>query len=207
MTDRRSGATQLALAFAAVLAVIGALALVFTAAFPYFYAESGSASYARAHRGEAIGELALAVGLVFVAWQCMRRSLSPRTWTIIGACVLGLIAFEILRDYWKTPEHARPIGDRWYVTKTSEPREIDTVYYSLYYKRGLRYQPVQDLAAEYRFVPPDCVIYRGLKVSGRPLYAMCGYHSPFQSEDTLLAGPELLARARARPAYGSDRSR
>jgi hypothetical protein len=78
MTDVSSDWKRPGLAVVAVFAVIGALWLLFAAAFPYMYAESGSARYASEHRGEAIGEVVLAAGLVWVAWQCIRRSLSLR---------------------------------------------------------------------------------------------------------------------------------
>lgn len=200
MNDRPIG-IQLALAAAAVLAVGGALALVLLAAFPYFYGESGSARYAAEHRVEAIGQVLLAVALLWVAWLCMRRSLSPQKWATIGIGGVAFFTISILADYWKTPGNARPIGDRWYAVTTRAPGEIDTIHYRVFYKRGLHYQPIEDLAAEYRFVPPDCLIYRGLKVSGRPLYAMCGYRWPAVASDTSIADSDLLALARTRPPF------
>ena len=201
MIDAKRGGRQFLLALVAAIAVLAALWLLVAAAFPYFYGESGSGGYAREHRLEAIGQVLLAAGLLWVAWQCIRRSFSTAIWAAIGVTALALLVASFLSSYWAVPEHARPIGDRWYVTKTSQPGEIDTVYYGVYYKKGLHYRHVEDLASEYRFVPPDCVIYRGLRVSSRPLRAACGHRAPFESPDTLTGDAALLARARTQPSY------
>ena len=70
---------RFALAVAAVMMAIAALWLVFAAALPYFYAESGSSRYARAHLGDEIAQIAGACLLFWIAWYCIRRSLSGRT--------------------------------------------------------------------------------------------------------------------------------
>src|SRR5262249_27350783 len=102
MTNR-VGPTQLALALGAAAAVFGALALVLVAAFPYIYAESGSGRYAREHRAEAIGALVAAAVLLWVAWQCMRRSLPARTWAMIGLGALAVVLLPIAAAYFKRP--------------------------------------------------------------------------------------------------------
>jgi hypothetical protein len=78
------------------------------------------------------------------------------------------------------------------------------VYFGLYYERRGRFERIEDLVGEYRFVPPDCLLYRGLKVVGRPAYAMCGYRSPVETYDTLMEESELLSRARTRPKFRRD---
>ena len=139
--------------------------------------------------------------LLFIAWQCMRRSFLLRTWGIIGALVVAAVCLSSANSYFKTPDNVRPIGDNWYVTKTMAPGEIDTVYYGLYYKHRGHFETIEDLVADYRFVPPDCLMYHGLKVSGRPLYVMCSYRSPIESDDSSLTDSQLLAKARSRPPY------
>ena len=202
MTDREIEVKKVALALVAAVAIGGAMLLLLWAAFPYLYAESGSSRYAREHRVEAIGQVMAAVVLFFIAWQCIRRSFSGRTWGIIGAVTLAAIVVPGLASYWKRPENVRPVGGNWYVTPVPQPGEIDTIYYSVYYKHGAHFQRIADLAGEYRFVPPDCLAYRGLKVSGRPMYAMCGYRAPVESDDTTQTEADLLAVARTNPAYG-----
>jgi len=71
----------------------------------------------------------------------------------------------------------------------------------LYYKHRGHFESIEDLVADYRFVPPDCLMYHGLKVSGRPLYVMCSYRSPIESDDSSLTDSQLLAKARSRPPY------
>lgn len=204
MSDAKNTTKKLALALVAVIAVVAALGLLFWAAFPYFYAESGSSRYASEHRAEAIGEVTAAGVLLFIAWQCMRRSLSGRTWGIIGALALAAACLPGVSAYFKTPENARPIGDNWYVTATKAPSEADTGYYRLFYKRRAHFQPIEDLVGDYRFVPPDCVMYHGLKVVRGPLYVMCGYRAPIESDDSTVTESQLLAKARSRPPYRYD---
>lgn len=203
MTDLRITTKNAALAIVAAAAVAAALYLLLWAAFPYIYAESGSSRYARDHRVEAIGQAVAAIALFFIAWQCIRRSFSGRTWGVIGAVALAAFLFSSLANYWKRPENVRPVGGNWYVRPVPQPREIDTVYYSVFYRHGAHFEPVEDLASEYRFVPPDCLVYRGLKVSGRPMFAMCGYRAPIESYDTTRTEAELLAMAHINPAYGN----
>ena len=190
------------LALVAAGAVLGALVLVFFAAFPYMYAESGSARYAREHRGEAMFQILAAAALAWIAWRCIRASFSTRTWMKVAAILFVTTAFTSLTKYTQRPANARPIGSNFHVVTVPQPGEIDTVFYRLYYKRGPRYQLVQSQVAEYRFVAPDCVTYRGLRVVGRPLHAMCGHRVPIESYDTTTAESELLLRARAQPRYG-----
>ena len=190
------------LAIVAVGAIGGALVLVFFAAFPYMYAESGSARYAREHRGEAMLQLLAAAALCWIAWRCIRASFSTRTWKKVVVVLAVVFSLQGLTKYTRRPSNARPIGGNWQVVRVTQPGEIDTVFYSLYYKWGPRYQPIQSLVADYRFVPPDCVAYRGLKVVGRPRYAMCGHKVPFETWDTTTTESELLARARTQPRFG-----
>ena len=195
---------KLALALGAAAAVGGALLLVFFAAFPYVYGESGSARYAREHRLEAVAELLGAAVLLWIAWYFLQRSFSGRTWLVI----VGAIAFfGILRgiaEYRRVPGGAYPVGGGWYVVAAHERAEIDTVRYGLFYKNRGHYQPVDDLISEYHFVPPDCITFRGLKVSHRPKYAMCGYRSPAGSYDTTVADETLLGKARGQNAFRRD---
>jgi len=196
VSDTPTSPWKIPLALAAVVALAGALLLLFWAAFPYFYAESGSARYASEHRAEAILQVIGAAVLLWIAWLCIRRSLSPRTWLIIVALLLLVGAHSYLRSYTRMPDNIRPAGGHFYVQVESQPREIDTVMYTLYYKRGPHYQRVADLVSEYRFVAPDCVSYRGLTAVRRPMLAMCGYRVPVETYDTTTTEEELLRRAR-----------
>jgi hypothetical protein len=83
--------------------------LLLWAAFPYVYGEAGSARYASEHRVEAIGQVAAAIGLLFVAWQCIRRSFSARTWGIIAAIALAVVLFSRVANYLKKAGE-RPTG-------------------------------------------------------------------------------------------------
>src|SRR4051812_23311562 len=106
---------KIILAFAALGAAIGALVLVLSAAFPYIYAESGSATYAREHRGEAIVQMLGAAMLLWIAWYCIRRSLSTRTWLVIaGLLVAAAIVQRVVEDR-RVPDGVRPAGGNWYV--------------------------------------------------------------------------------------------
>ena len=202
MNDRKATPTKIMLALVAAAAVIGALVLVFLATFTM--GESGAGSYARAHRGESMLQMAGALVLFWIAWRCIRASFSTRTWTKVGLVLVATIASCRVMDYTKRPANVRPVGSKWHVVMTQQPREIDTVYYHLYYKHGLRYQSIADLVSEYRFVPPDCVTYRGLKVVRRPMYAMCGHRVPAETWDTTTAELELIARARKQPTWGGS---
>jgi hypothetical protein len=203
MSDSENNPTRAVLALVAAGAVIGALVLILFAAFPYIYAESGSARYAREHRGEAVLQVLAAASLCWVAWRCIRGSFSTRAWMQVVAILVAISSFSSLTKYTKRPANARPIGSNWQVVAVPNPGEADTIYYRLYYKRGPRYQPVQSLVGEYRFVPPDCVTYRGLKAVGRPMHAMCGHRVPVETWDTTTAESELLRRARTQPPFGS----
>ena len=195
---------KLALALCAAAAAVGALLLAFFAFFPYFYAESGSARYAREHRFEAFVSLVGAAVLLWIAWYFVQRSFSGRTWlAIVGALVfLGILSR--IAEYRRFPTGAAPVGGCWYVVAAHEPAEIDTVRYELFYKTGAHYQSVHELISEYHFVPPDCLTFRGLRVSHRPKYAMCGYRSPAGSYDTTVADETLLGKARGQKAYRRD---
>jgi hypothetical protein len=195
---------KVALALVAVIAVAAALLLVLWAAFPYIYGESGAARYAYEHRGEAIVQLLGAAVLLGVAWYCIRHSLAGRTWLVIGGVVVAVVAADFLMSYVRVPAGAWPVGSNWYVTVTHQPREIDSVYYSLYYKRRGHYQSIASLVSEYSFVAPDCLMFRGLKVSRRPKYAMCGYRLPAGSYDTTRTDAALLSKARTQPAYSDN---
>ena len=201
MTNDPKPTKNVALALAAALAAIGALWLVGVAAFPYFYGESGSARYAREHRVEAFAEVVGAAILLWVSWRCVRASFSMRAWMIIGGFLIAVGVFRSVAAYRRAPAHARLAGGNWYVVTTPQPGGIDTVYYSVYYKHAGHYQSIEDLAAEFHFVAPDCLVYRGLKVSGRPMYAMCGYRSPVAAADTSIDESELLRQARLRPPF------
>ena len=203
MTDRQVNTTKkILLALVAAAAVTGALVLVFLATFTM--GESGAGSYARAHRGESMLQLAGALVLFWVAWRCIKASFSSGTWKKVGVILVATIASCRVMDYTKRPANVRPIGSKWHVVMTRQPSEIDTVYYRLYYKRGLHYQSIDDLVSEYRLVPPDCVTYRGLKVVRRPMSAMCGYRVPFETWDTTTTEADLLAKARTQPRYGGS---
>ena len=197
-------ARKVVFAIAGVVAVIAALGLLFFASFPYWFAESGSARYARTHRGEAIVQTLSAVALLWIAWQCFKRSVGWRG-VLAGIGVLVVMGFVAsLRNSYEVPANIRPIAGDFHAVTTYTPGEIDTVMYDLYYKRGARYERIESMAGEYRFVEPDCLWYRGLKVVDRPIYAMCGYRIPIESHDTLVAESEILGRARAQPAYRDD---
>ena len=194
-------AKKIVLALVAVAAMLGALLLLFYAAFPYLYAESGSARYAREHVFETFAALLGAVVLLGVAWYCIRHSLPGRVWLAIAGLVAVAAILQSAARYRRKPDGSRPIGGNWYVTVTHTPNEIDTVYYGLYYKNGAHYQEIHDLVSGYRFVAPDCLVFRGLIVVGHPVYAMCGFRSPAGSHDTTATEEALLARARAQPKY------
>ena len=142
--------------------------------------------------------------LLWVVFECLRRAYTPR---ILGIIALALVAFFALRSFAagsKRPPNLQPIGGAWHAVKVPTPDEAHTVYFNLYYERRGRFERIDDLVAEYRFVPPDCLLYRGLKVVGRPAYAMCGYRSPVETYDTLTEEGDLLARARTRPKFRRD---
>ena len=206
MTDLTWGLAlrKTALAVAAAVAVCAAIVLLFFAAFPYVFAESGSQSYARAHRGEAFAQVVAAVALLWVAWWCARRSLSLRSWAVLVVLLIVAGAFASHRAARAVPAGLQPIGGGWHVTTEHRPAEIDTVMYSLYHERNGRYESIESQVSEYRFVPPDCVLFRGLIVVGRPMYAMCGYRIPVETFDTATTEADLLAEARNRPGYRSD---
>ena len=184
-----------------LIAAGAAFVLLALASFPYWFAESGSASYARAHRGEALLQLLAAVPLLWVAWQCFRRSFRPTIWMSIGALVFAAAS---LRGFWEShdpPPGVRPAGGNFHIVTVPKPGEIDTLYYELYYKKGSRYETIESMALEPRFVPPDCMLYRGLIVIGHPMYAMCGYRVPVETYDTLTSESELIRLARAQRRY------
>ena len=194
---------RIAFGVAALAAIAGAFALVFSATFPYWFAESGSARYAREHRVETLLGLLGALVLAWVAWQCIRRSFALRWWTTAAALILFISAGRSMVEDRTTPEGAEPAGGNWYVVTTEEPKEFWKVRYHLYYKQGSRYESIEDLAAEYEFFEPDCVIYRPITLEIR--YAMCGFRSPAANRDDLsMTDSELLERAAARPEYRRD---
>ena len=195
---------KIVLALGAAAAAVGALLLVVVAAFPYVYGESGSARYAREHRLEAGGELLGAAVLLWIGWYCVRHSLSMRSWAVIAGLLLFVGILHSVAEDRRVPAGAYSAGGNWYVVATHEPAEIDTVRYRLFYKKGWHYQPVDDLISEYHFVPPDCLTFRGLKVSHRPKYAMCGYRSPAGTYDTTVADDMLLGKARGQKGYRAD---
>jgi hypothetical protein len=200
MTDQPIDEKKIAFALAAVATAAGGLVLVFLAAFPYIYAESGSARYAREHSGEAMLEVAGAAILFWVSWQCIRRSLSVRSWLTIAGVLIAAVVVPPLAHSMQLPRNALFVGDRFYVVADRSPGEIDTISYQLYYRHGPFFDRIDDLVGEFRFVSPDCVIYRGLKVVGRPTRAMCGYRLPFETMDSTIEAPELVSKARARPS-------
>lgn len=200
----RITARQLGWGLLGLLAAGGAFALLFIASFPYWFAESGSASYARAHRLEAIVQVGFAIGLLWVAWHCFRRSFRPTIWLGIGALILAAAGLRGFKESRRPPAGARPAGGDFHFVTVPRPGEIDTVYYELYYKQGSRYQSIESMAVEPRFVPPDCMLYRGLVVIGHPMYAMCGYRSPVETYDTLTEESELLRQARSNPRFRVD---
>ena len=142
--------------------------------------------------------------LLWVMFECLRRAYTPR---ILGIIALVLVAFFAMRSFAagsKRPLNLQPVGGAWHAVRVPQPGEADPVYLNLYYERRGRFERIEDLVAEYRFVPPDCLLYRGLKVVGHPAYAMCGYRSPVETYDTLTEESELLARARTRPTFRRD---
>jgi hypothetical protein len=199
--NARDGSRKIAFAIVGVGTVIGALVLILLAAFPYLYAESGSARYAREHRIEAIGEVIAAAVLLWIAWQFIRRSVSARSWTIVVGVLVAVAVFRTAANYVRVPRGIRAIGGNWRVVAFPQPGEIDTIFFDLYYKRGAHYQRIAGQVGEYAFVSPDCVTYRGLKVVGRPMHAMCGYRMPVETYDTTTAESELLSSARSSPSY------
>jgi hypothetical protein len=114
---------------------------------------------------------------------------------------VALVAFFALRSFAagaKRPRNPQPIGGAWHAVKVSTPDEAYTVYFNLYYERMGRFERIEDLVAEYRFVQPDCLLF------GHPAYAMCGYRSPVETYDTLTEQSELLSRARSQPKCRRD---
>jgi len=192
--------------FAAVglAAVAGALFLLLLASFPYVYAESGSARYAAEHRGEAILELIGAIALAWLAWTCLRRAMAWKFWIGIVAVLIVFAGARSINASRTIPPGAYAIGGGFYAHMEVRPREADTLMYSIYFKRLGRYQMIESQVSEYRFVPPDCLSFYGLRVVGRPAYAMCGYRIPLESYDTTVAESELLARAKKQPGYRAD---
>jgi hypothetical protein len=194
---------KIGFAVAAFVAIAGALALVLYAAFPYLYAESGSAGYAREHRGEALLALLGALVLSWTAWQCIRRSFALRWWGALVGVIVVTGWIRSTAEEQRPPEGASPVGGNWHVVSTDEPREFWKVRHHLYYKHASRYESIEDLAAEYVFVEPDCVIYRPITLE--ITYAMCGFRSPASNRgNTSMTESELLERASARPPYRRD---
>ncbi|HEX6163500.1 MAG TPA: hypothetical protein VFZ31_09050 [Vicinamibacterales bacterium] len=194
---------KIAFAIAALVAGGAAVLLISYATFPYWYAEPGSARYAREHRLESFVLLLGALALAWGAWQCIRRSFGLRWWGIAaGALILFASAGAFMEDR-TMPDGALPIGGNWHVVSRSAEGGFESVYHHLYYKQGLRYESIEDLAAEYRFVAPDCVIYRPTTFDTS--YAMCGFRSPASNEpDPSMTDAELIALATARPKYRRD---
>src|SRR5690348_678209 len=95
---------KIAVALVAVVAIIGALFLLLNAAFPYIYAESGSARYAREHQGEAMAEILGAAVLCWLAWYCIRHSLSGRTWIAIAGILTAVAIVQGVTAYYRAPE-------------------------------------------------------------------------------------------------------
>ena len=202
-TPRRSLSSRIGLTLAGLALGAGAWILLFIALFPHIYAESGSASYARAHRGEALLQTIAAAVLLWLAWQCLRRAVPLR----IGmAIVLGLLVVNTLRslsEYRSPPARAEPIGGRWYVVPHTLSDD-GTRYYDLYMKRMGGYAIIGDFIGEYRLVPPDCIVFRGLSVASRTVGAMCGDRMPVETSETLTSEAELLERAKTRPKFRRD---
>ena len=194
---------KIAFAIAALVAGGAAVLLISYATFPYRYAESGSARYAREHRLESILLLLGAFALGWVAWQCIRRSFGLRWWGVAAAAVILIAAVGAFMEDRTMPDGARPIGGNWHVVSRSVAGGFESVYHHLYYKHGLRYESIEDLAAEYRFVAPDCVIYRPTTFDTS--YAMCGFRSPASNDaDPSMTDSELIELATARPEYRRD---
>jgi len=192
---------KMSFALMGAIAIGGALALILLALFPYFYAESGSARYAREHQGEAALQLLGAAVLLFVAWQFIKRSFTARTWLIIVAILMAIGIHRYILGYVRVPAGVQPAGGNFHLVTLRNPDYIDTVHYDVYYKHGVHYQRVADLAVDPRFVAPDCLVWRGLIAVGRPVDAMCGYRKPVESYDTTLTEQELLRRARSSASY------
>ena len=200
MTHDTIDEKKIGIALAGIAAAAGALLLIFLAAFPYIYAESGSARYAREHAGSAMLEYAGAAILLWVSWQCIRRSLSVRSWLTIAGVLVAAAVLPPVVGAMQLPRNALFVGDRFYVVADRSPGEIDTISYRLFYRRGPFFRRIDDLVGEFRFVAPECVIYRGLKVVGRPTRAMCGYRLPYETRDSTIEASEVLSRARSQPS-------
>jgi hypothetical protein len=190
-------------AVVALVAIGIALVLILYAAFPYIYAESGSAAYARAHRGEAAVALIGAIALSVVAWLCVRRSFALRWWAAAVAIVVVTASVRSMMESRREPEGAQSLGGNWYAVSTDEPREAWKVRHHLYYKHGSKYESIEEFAAEYQLFSPDCVIYRPITSDIR--YAMCGYRSPASSrDDPSMDDAALLEKAAGGPPYERD---
>ena len=187
------------------LATAGAgVVLLGISLLPYMIAESGQQRYIQEHQAEILLGALAGAALLAVAVYCFRRTMGWKPWAIIVG-VIAVVGFAKSYTARTTPPpNVRPVGNGFYVSSTLRPDEADTVMYHVYYRHGRAYVDIESLVSEYRLAGSDCLIFRGLRVSGHELYAMCGYRIPVESYDTLMAEPELLRQARARGRYRGD---
>ena len=175
--------------------------LILWSLLPYGMAESGQHSYIESHQAEIVLGVLAGVGLLVFAGYCFRRTMGWKAWAITIGVIALMIVGRTLSRGGSAPPDAEPVGNRFYVSRTARPNEADTIMYHVYYRNGRSYVSVESQVSEYALAGSDCLLFRGLVVSGHPRYAMCGYRSPVETYDTLIADSELLRQARAQGRY------
>jgi hypothetical protein len=198
------GGKRFASGVVGLAALAGAVVLLLVATFPYWYAESGSATYAREHQGQAILMTIGAAALLWVAWQFLRRAMGWKPWLGVVTVVVVIAAAKAYESSTTIPPGIRPVGGPYYVSSQQGPVEADNPIYSIYYKNGRRYWSIESQVADFRFVGPDCIYYHELHVVGYPAAAMCGFRIPATTRDTSVTDAQLLSQAKTQSRYRAD---
>jgi hypothetical protein len=199
-----SATRKIAWGVAGLAAAAAGVGLLAFSLLPYMMGESGQQTYIAEHQAEIVLGALVGLGLIGVAIYCFKHAMGWKAWAVIVG-VAAMIA--VARSYSAritVPPGVQPVGNNFYVSSTLRPNEADTVMYHVYYRNGKTYEDIESQVSEYRLAGSDCLVFRGLSVVGRPLYAMCEYRIPVETYDTLMAMPELLQRARAGKRYRDD---
>ena len=195
---------RLTSAVVGLAALFGALMAIVFGFFPYFYAESGSARYAREHRGEQFIGAIVAAALLWIAWKFLRQVMGWKGWLVVVGVLVAIGAAKSYTANGVVPPNVQPIGGGFYADTRVGPVEDDSILHTVYFRNGRRYWNIEGQAADYHFVPPDCLYFHGLHATGYPAMAMCGYRTPVETRDTNVTELELLAQARKQSRYRAD---
>lgn len=199
-----NGGSRFIFGVAGLAALGGAVVLLLFATFPYWYAESGSAAYAREHQGQAILMTIGATALLWVAWQFLRRTMGWKPWLAVVTVVVVIAVAKSYDSSIKVPPGIRPVGGPFYVSSQRGPVEADDPMYTIYYKNGRRYWSIESQVVDFKFVAPDCMYYHELHVLGYPAAAMCGFRIPVTTSDTSVTDTQILASAKRQERYRAD---